>query len=183
MRTWLPPYRVELELYGKDFGEVVMDGRDLLITERFAEAFKAEGLTGLVGFHPVDVVSVHRKRPGPKPTGHPRYLFVTSAYGSPAVDPKHSRIKGSRPMKCEWCRYVGAEAIDGIAVETGTWKGEDVFRPRGLTGTTIVSERFMRFAEGHAMGHITFVPIEKYVWDPAGHFYPRPVQTDPPGRG
>ena len=46
-----------------------------------------------------------------------------------------------------------------------------------------MSERFMRFAERHAMSHMTFVPIEKYVYDPSGLFYPRSVQTDPPGRG
>ena len=53
--TWLPPYEGELELLGKDFGDVVIGPcGGLLITERFAEDFKAEGLTGLSGFHPVE---------------------------------------------------------------------------------------------------------------------------------
>jgi len=182
--TWQPPYRVELELFGEDFGDLVDGpGDDLLITERFAEDFKAEGLTGLSGFHPVEVVRVLRKRPGSKPGSPPRYLFVMSDYGNAAVDMEHSRIKGSKPMTCTWCRYVGVDAVDGFVFEAGTWRGEDVFRPRGLPGTVIVTERFMRFAERHALSHMTFVPIEKYVWDPEGLFYPRSVQTDPPGRG
>jgi hypothetical protein len=181
--TWQPPYRVELELYGKDFGDLLEGpGGDLLVTERLAEDFQAEGLTGLSGFHPVEVVRVRRGRRGPKPGPPPRYLFVTPAYGHPAVDMERSRIRGSRPMKCAWCRYVGPDAIDGFTLEEGSWKREDVFRPRGLWGRIIVSERFMRFAERHAMSHMGMVPIEKYVWDPLGLIYPRPVQIQPPSR-
>jgi hypothetical protein len=40
----------------------------------------------------------------------------------------------------------------------------------------------MRFAERHATSHLTFVPLEKYVWDPHGLYHPRATQTDPPGR-
>ncbi|MBN1208892.1 MAG: hypothetical protein JXB05_28800 [Myxococcaceae bacterium] len=74
------------------------------------------------------------------------------------------------------------DAIDGLALEAGTWKGEDVFRPRGLWGRIIVSARFMHFAERHAMSHMTLVPLEKYVWDPLGLYYPRPLQLEPPSR-
>jgi hypothetical protein len=69
------------------------------------------------------------------------------------------------------------DAIDGLAVEEGSWSGEDVFRPRGLWGVVLVSERFLHFAERHAMSHMAFVPIEKYVWDPLGHYYPQPPET------
>jgi hypothetical protein len=182
--TWLPPYEGELELYGKDFGDVVMGPcGGLLITERFADDFKSEGLIGLSGFHPVEIVRVRRKRRGPKPGPPPRYLFVMPDQGNVAVDVEHSRIKSKEPPKCPWCREVGADAIDGFALETGTWHGEDVFRPRGLWGDLTTSERFMRFAERHATSHLTFVPIEKFVWDPSGLYYPRSTQTDPPGRG
>jgi len=59
MLTWLPPYRVELELHGKDFGNFVRgSGYDFLISARFAEAFRAEGLAGLLDFHPVEVTRV-----------------------------------------------------------------------------------------------------------------------------
>jgi hypothetical protein len=181
--SWQPPYQGDLELYGKDFGDLV-EGPcgGLLVTERFAEDFKAEGLTGLSGFHPVEVMRVRRKGRGPKPGPPPRYLFVTPAHGSPALDMERSRLRISKPIECTWCRYAGIDAIDGLAMEAGTWSGEDVFRPRGLWGVILVSERFMRFAERHALSHITLVPIEKYVWDPLGLFYPRPLQLQPPSR-
>ena len=49
-------------------------GDDVLVSERMAEAFRAEGLTGLLGFHPVEVVRVRRKRKGPKPVPCPATL-------------------------------------------------------------------------------------------------------------
>ncbi|MCY1073184.1 hypothetical protein [Archangium lansingense] len=181
--TWLPPYKGELELHGKDYGDLMKGPIDLLITERFAEGFKAEGLTGLSGFQPVEITRVRRKGRGPKPGPPPRYLYVTPAYGNPVLDMERSRILSKKPMECTWCRYVGPDAIDGLVLEEGTWKGEDVFRPRGMWGVIIVSERFMRFAERQAMSHMTLVPMEKYVWDPLGLYYPRPVQLDPPSKG
>jgi hypothetical protein len=181
--SWEPPYRGELELYGKDYGDLMMGPTDLLVTERFAEAFKAEGLTGLSGFHPVEITRVRRKRRGPKPGPPPRYLFVNPAYGNPALDRERSRILSKKPPECTWCRNVGTDAIDGLFLEEGTWTGEDVFRPRGMWGVIIVSERFMRFAERQAMSHMTLVPMEKYVWDPFGLCYPRPMQLDPPNKG
>jgi len=183
MLTWEPPYRAELEVYGKTCGDFVDGpGSGLLVSERFADGFKAEGLTGLSGFHPVEVVRVFRGCPGPKPGPPPPYLFVTASYGHAALDLERSRIVSPDVLTCTWCRYRGADAIDGLALEPGTWNGDDVFRPRGLWGVLMVSERFTRFAERHAMGHMTFVPIEKYVWDPSGRIYPRSVQAHPPGR-
>ncbi|HLL54873.1 MAG TPA: hypothetical protein VK447_15065, partial [Myxococcaceae bacterium] len=103
-----------------------------------------------------------------------------AAYGGPALDMERSRIVGDRPMTCTWCRYVGCEAIDGLALDAGTWNGEDVFRPRGLPGRLLVTEHFVRFAERHAMSHMTFAPIEKYVYDPGGRIYPH--SANPPGK-
>ncbi len=181
--SWLPPYQGELELHGKDFGELIKGPcGGLLVTERFAEDFKTEGLTGLDGFHPIEVTRVRRKHRGPKPGPPPKYLFVTPAYGHPALDMERSRIRSKKPMECTWCRYVGPDAIDGLTLEAGTWSGEDVFRPRGLWGVILVSERFMRFAEKHALSHMSLVPIEKYVWDPLGLYYPRSLQLEPPRR-
>ncbi|HEX8703733.1 MAG TPA: hypothetical protein VF815_33155 [Myxococcaceae bacterium] len=181
--TWQPPFQGELELHGKAFGDLLKGaGDDLLVTEHFAAAFTAEGLKGLSGFHPVEVKRVRKTRRGPKPGPPPEYLVVTPAYGQPALDLARSRLHTSAPVTCTWCRSTGVDAVDGLALEEGTWTGEDVFRPRGLSGVILVSERFVRFAQHRALSHFTFVPIEKYVWDPLGHFYPWEQQHDPPGK-
>jgi hypothetical protein len=181
--TWQPPFQGELELHGKAFGDLIKcSGDELLVTEHFAAAFTAEGLTGLSGFHPVEILRVRRRHRSSKPGPPPPYLAVTATYGQPALDLERSRLHTSEPVKCSWCRETGVDAIDGLALEEDTWSGEDVFRPRGLSGVILVSERFMRFAQRHALSHFSFVPIDKYVWDPLGHFYSWEQRHNPPGR-
>ncbi|MGZ3459340.1 MAG: hypothetical protein ACXU86_12655 [Archangium sp.] len=176
---WLPPYRVSLNLYGKELGDFVRGFADALISERFAEAFRAEGLTGFEGFHPVEVVRVRRQRRGPKPTTVPRYFLVTPVFGSAAVDEARSRIRRSSPITCDWCRAGGVEAIHGFALEPGSWNGDDVFLARGLPGSFIISERFARFVAQHGFTNLSLIPTEEYVWDPRA---PRPPESTPVGK-
>ncbi len=94
MKPWLPPHRAELVLHGEELGDFIdVFGNDLLVSERFAQAFREEGFTGLEGFHPVEVVRVRRKRRGPKPAHIPRYLLVRVCFGRAAVDVARSRIR------------------------------------------------------------------------------------------
>lgn len=175
MLEWLPPYRVELVLHGEELGDFLEpSGDDLLVSERFAQAFREEGLTGLEGFHPVEVVRVRRKRRGPKPAHVPHYLAVTACFSRAAVDLAHSRIVyADDPPTCEECREATKNAIYGYTLEPGTWRGEDIFRPRGLYGCLTVSERFVRFVERHGFTNLKLTPTEQLVWDP--------LQLGPPG--
>ncbi|MBN1204401.1 MAG: hypothetical protein JXB05_05710, partial [Myxococcaceae bacterium] len=95
MLTWLPPYRVELELYGQELGDFVRGpGSSFLVSERMASAFQAEGLTGLLDFHPAEVLRVRRKRKGPKPSSVPTYFVVNvSFFGKGVVDVARSRLR------------------------------------------------------------------------------------------
>ncbi|MFL5356818.1 hypothetical protein [Archangium sp.] len=170
MMRWLPPYRVELMLHGEGLGDFIdAPGDDLLVSERFAQAYREEGLTGLEGFHPVEVVRVRRKRRGPKPSQIPQYLAVTACFGRAAVDLARSRIRyADESPSCDECREATKNAIHGFTLEPGTWRGEDIFRPRGLYGRLVVSERFARFVERHGFTNMTLVPTEELVWDPLG---------------
>lgn len=168
MKEWLPPYRVTMTLHGKDLGDFVdgTGGNSFLISERMAEAFRTEGLMGLLGFTPVEVVGVRRKRKGSPPTAVPRYLAVTACFGHGAVDESRSRIRRPAPMTCPECRSAGVDSVHGFALEAGTWRGEDVFRPRGKQGSILVSERFAEFARQHGFTNMRLIPTEEYVWDP-----------------
>ncbi len=167
MLTWRPPYRVELVLYGRDFGDfVTCSGYDLLVSERFAEAFRAEGLTGLEGFYPAEVVKVRKKRRGPKPSVVPHYFAVTACFAHAAVDLENSHIRYSDPITCSECLCSGVDAIHGFTLQPGTWRGEDIFRARGLQGRLIVSERFARFVAHHGFTNMQLAPTEEYVDDP-----------------
>lgn len=167
MLTWQPPYRIHLILHGEEFGDFLETvGHDLLVSERFAQAFHAEGLTGLEGFHPAEVLKVRRRRRGPKPTTVPTYLVVRARYGPAAVDLARSGVRYDEPPTCGWCRDTNKKAIYGYSLEAGTWQGEDVFRPRGLPGCVTVSERFERFVAKHGFTNMQLTPTEEYVWDP-----------------
>jgi hypothetical protein len=169
MLTWLPPYRVELVLHGEDFGDFLhVSGDDLLVSERLAQAFRDEGLTGLEGFHPVEVVRVRGKRRGPKPSNIPRYFTVRPCLGRAAVDLSRSSIRYARPPTCEECRSEGIDALHGFTLEPGSWRGEDIFYPRGLQGVLTVSERFERFVARYGFTNMRLTPSEKYAWNPRG---------------
>jgi hypothetical protein len=167
MLTWLPPYRGELELHGQSLGDFVEgSGNDRLISERMAGAFRAEGLTGLLGFHPVEVVRVRRRRKVSTPSAIPRYFAVTACFGRGAVDEGRSLIRRDQPVKCPECRSSGVDTVHGFTLEPGTWQGEDVFRPRGKQGSILASERFAEFVKRHGFTNMKLTPIEEYVWDP-----------------
>jgi hypothetical protein len=167
MRTWLQPYRVELELYGQSLGDFVKGpGNSFLLSERMAKAFQAEGLTGLSGFNPAEVVRVRRRGKGPKPGAVPTYFVVTPSFGRAAVDVTRSRLRYGEPITCEECRSAGLDTVHGFTLEPETWQGEDVFRAWGLPGTDIVSERFAQFVARHGLTNMKLIPAEEYTWDP-----------------
>ncbi len=167
MRPRLPPHRVGLSLLGEALGDYVeSSGYDLLISERLARAFQEEGLTGLNGFHPVEVVRLRLKRRSSKPSDTPHYQAVTACFGRAAVDLARSRIRYEAPPTCGECRYVNLESIHGFTLEPGSWRGEDIFRPRGLSGRLVVSERFAHFVARHGFNNMRLTPTEELVWDP-----------------
>ncbi|MCP3097838.1 hypothetical protein LZ198_03000 [Myxococcus sp. K15C18031901] len=177
MRTWLPPYRVELRLLGATPGDFLQShgaGADLIVSQRLADAFRAAGLVGLKGFDPVEVVRVRGKRGTSKDAdvAMPRYFAVTTTFGSALVDEARSHILRPGPFDCDYCRAVGTDGINGFTLEPGSWNGDDVFEPRGLPGVRVVSERFARFVTEHGLTHMTLTPTERYVWDPLGRFSP-----------
>jgi hypothetical protein len=164
---WLAPYQAELELYGQNFGDFVHGpGGSVLISDKMAEAFQSEGLSGWMGFHPVDVVRVARKRKGPIPAVVPGYVSVTPCESKAAVDVKRSRLRLNEPLECSVCRSAGLDSIHGFVLEPDTWQGEDVFQARGMPGTLIVSERFSGVILRCGLTNMKLTPIEAYVWDP-----------------
>lgn len=174
MLTWRPPFRVKLVLHGEEPGDFIQflgAGSDIIISERFADAFRAAGLTGLHGFGPVEVVKVQRQRRGTR-TGFtlPQYRAVTVTFGSALVDEPRSQILRPGPFTCDYCRAVGTDGMNGFTLEPGSWNGDDIFYPRGLPGIFVVSERFARLVTEHNLTNIVLTPTEQYVWDPLRRF-------------
>ncbi|QRK13686.1 hypothetical protein JQX13_19180 [Archangium violaceum] len=70
------------------------------------------------------------------------------------------------------------DAIHGFSLEAGSWRGEDIFHPRGLQGVLTVSERFERFVARHGFTNMRLTLSEEYVWNPRGL---EPLPTTKPG--
>jgi hypothetical protein len=128
------------------------------------EAFQAEGLTGLLGFHPVEVVRDRRRRKASKADEVPRCFAITACLDHGAMDEARSRLRRTQPVACPECRNTGVGSIYGFTLEPSTWQGEDVFRPRGLQGDIVVSERFAEFVHKHGLTNMKLIPTEEYVW-------------------
>ncbi|MET0403037.1 MAG: hypothetical protein ABW123_11570, partial [Cystobacter sp.] len=97
----------------------------------------------------------------------PQYQVVWPCFGRAAVDVVLNRVRVSAPPTCSECRATGIDATHGFVLESGTWAGEDVFRPRGMQGRVVVSERFKDFVERHGFTNLRLTPTEQYVWDPS----------------
>jgi hypothetical protein len=126
MRQCLPPFRVELELHGKEFGDVVMGpgGSDLLVSPCFEDIYRSHGLTGLEGFEPVEIVQVRsRGRLAPEP---PAYRRADVAPSETAIDVERTGVVRDGPIECAYCLTSLINGLRGVAIDETTWTGEDV---------------------------------------------------------
>jgi hypothetical protein len=168
MLPWLPPLRVVLQLYGNMFGDFVFlhGGADFLVSQKFRDAYYQHGLTGLLGFDPVQVIMAKSRR---KHLGAPpRYFRVCANYGQTALDLASSEFEWLEKPTCPVCRTATIVRWKRLVVDQSTWTGEDAFRPRGMAGETMVSQRFKDACEQHDIKNAVFTPAEVRAHD----FYP-----------
>ncbi len=181
--TWLPPYRVELETYGKEYGDIMRIGDDLVVSTRFRRLYESNDLRGLTGFEPVEVVKLRhrRKRLGASPT----YFKATIMRVQTTVDHEASGkqwapecMLGGDLENQEWplgellCAVcLNRKGIfvrqKRLVIQPGTWTGEDIFHARG-GATFVVTERFKDVCETHGVKNVVFIPAEDYEVD----YYP-----------
>jgi hypothetical protein len=163
MRRWLPPFRVEIELYGREFGDVLtgFGGSALLVSPRFEDVLRSERLTGLDGFEPVEVVKVSSPR-GVAGTP-PAYRRVDVSPSETAIDVERTGIKRIAPIECPHCLNSDVNRIHSVVIDEATWGGEDVFMPRGIPGLITVSEHFREVCVDNEITNATLVPAHEYV--------------------
>jgi len=141
MLKWLPPYRIELESWGKHYGDVAKIGDDLIVSERFMQVFSSCGLKGLVNVESVEIVRlVHRRRKPKEPL--PKYFKATVVRSQTTIDQEASGyVWGDKSKVCPECLFDTLKRYRTLIVQAETWSGDDVFFPRGGHGP-LVSERF-----------------------------------------
>jgi len=161
----LPPIRVELETWGKRFGDVAIGaGNEVLVSERFRDAFLSSGLTGFPQIMPAEIVKVIARQ-GKVPASMPNYFLAIPGRSRALVDHCASGIDYKTRWKCDECRIGHIKRYRRVAIEPNTWSGEDIFIPRGLPGRIVTSERFKEFCDRHAFTNCLLIPAEQYHFD------------------
>lgn len=172
--TWLPPYRIELETWGREYGDVDQPGNDLIVSDRFIDMFRKEDLQGLTTFDPVEVIRIlhRRKKPQEAP---PCYFKSTVKRTATTVDQEASGFEwedsGSVCPVCLTGQLL--KRFRRIIIRPETWSGEDVFFPKG-SSQVIVTERFKAGFELAGLRGGVFFPAEDYGYD----YYPWESQAE-----
>jgi len=164
----LPPYNVVLELWDMGFGDIVRGPGDwLLVSGRFKCLWEEHGLRGLEGFHPVNIRKVirHKRFKGDPPA----YFLVEVLRSDATIDEVASGCEWEGSATCPVCQHGrGIKRWKKHVLVPGTWKGENIFRPRGLSGSIMTDQRFADFVKEFNITNCYLIPAEEYAHD----FYP-----------
>lgn len=165
MRLWLPPYQIDLEIWGGLGPDVVMSGNALVMSHRLMELWDESGLTGM---HRMEQVQVkHLKVHGKVKHPIPKYFLAQVPTSRTAIDLVASEF-GNEGTVCGECRLAHVKRWKRIVFEKDTWCGEDLFIARGLPSTIFVTSRVVDVFKRSNVCNATFTPAESYACD----FYP-----------
>jgi hypothetical protein len=160
---WFPPYRAQVNAYGRDLGDVAF-GSKLLVSERFRQAWTEAGLKGIDAFQPLERLRVRPARLGRKTV---TYYYVDVFHFGTRVDLQRSLIEYNKPYTCTTCfNEVGTTSVRGFKIDESSWTGEDIFKAWGRFGCIVVSERVKKLSEDYGLTNVTILPTEEEFWDP-----------------
>jgi hypothetical protein len=143
-------------------------GYDFLVSQKFREVYFQHGLTGLVGFDPVEIIKVKSKSRRKILSRSPMYFRVRANYGGTALDLAASGMEWLEQPTCSECYTATIVRWKRLVVKEDTWTGDDIFRPRGMSGEVMVTRRFKEACLSHGITNAVFMPGEKACHD----FYP-----------
>jgi len=161
---WTAPHRAELEVRGEALGDVVFGpSLDLLISERFLEAWRAEKLSGLYGLRDVEIAAVRPE--SARPEGRSRYFLAHAGFGMTQVDEKRSHMEREGEVDCLQCMGgTSLRAVSGFSIDEPTWSGEDVFLAWGFEERLVATERALALREKYGLTNMLLEPTESFVW-------------------
>ncbi|OYP38914.1 double-CXXCG motif protein [Rhodopirellula sp. MGV] len=151
--NWQPPFVVQLTT--NKFGDLCTDGQDILLSDRFREAWVNSGLTGL-RFERVNVEVAITER------STPIYFVARIAHTITRLDEKASGVVASNVVGCDSCRVMAREKVERIRLDRHTIPELDIFRPSGLYGATLVTSRFVEFVNELSLKNFHFKHQDDY---------------------
>ncbi|MBK7140495.1 MAG: hypothetical protein IPH75_00270 [bacterium] len=164
MLEWLPPFNVEMEFLGRELGDIAFGVVDLLVSEKFVDLFKQDGLTGLTFRGQANVVKVKPKRVAEH---LPRYYVAAINYSKTELDLKKSEVVYEAEQHCSRCLMGGdlLLKLKGIYIKETTWSGEDLFVPRGFYHLHIASQRFKEWCVQRDIKNANLIKGEDFLQD------------------
>ena len=169
MLKWLPPYRVEIDTWGDEMGDLAFGGSCewILVSERFRTVYAASGMNGLSGFDPVEITRIrhHKKK---RLRNSSDYYKADVIRSKTAVDHLASEFEWSDGTTiCPVCLIPLNGVVKRwkrIAIKSQSWRGEDVFVPRGI-GEIVTTRRFKELCEASGITNSVFIDAENYSHD------------------
>lgn len=157
-----PPFRVEMQFWGKEYGDVAFFSDYLLISRRLADSIQSEEITGIDVLSTATVVKVKPRRMA---IGIPEYIVARVRRSGAVLDHVASHVDYVQIWDCEECRVGTIARWQSVELVPGTWGGEDLFIARGLPGVIITSDRFRQFCLSHGFRNIKLIQASKYEVD------------------
>ncbi len=159
---WLPPFRATLIASFGKLGDLTSRRcNSYLVSERFRQAWEERKLQGIAEFTPLERLRV---RPARLAKPGLTYYVITPPRG-PRVDFARSHIEYEGIMTCNYCQSVpGEKTVRGFTIEPASWNGEDMFRPWGMTGTLVVTDRVRQLRDDYDLKNVELTPVEEYVF-------------------
>jgi hypothetical protein len=90
------------------------------------------------------------------------YFVVEPACVCVRMDEESSGLVVDELVGCDQCRVARRKKVDKIRVDEDTWGGEDIFRPSGLFGVVLVTERFVEFVRQNGFTNFDFIHQDDY---------------------
>jgi hypothetical protein len=167
MLPWLPPYRAELQFWGREAGDIAISfgSSEIVLSDRFRRLWEEARLVGLSAFERVEVVKTrsYGKKKGIKPSSD--YYYVAIARSRAAVDDEASELFRPKGRYCEECGGGDPERAKRIVLQENTWSGEDIFYARDLPGRIMTSERYRDFHIENEINNGILIEASQYSFD------------------
>jgi hypothetical protein len=167
---WLPPYKIELEMFTQQYGNVAMgSGGKIIVDEYFKDCFEKTSISGLEIADKVEIAKF-LCRPGVKKKLlgiPPQYYLTKIKYGCAAMDHEKSGsvFELGKTPTCDYCRLGGIMRYSRIAIDEGTWDGTDIFFVRGIGGTIVTSQKFKDWWDSCNFNNCKVIPTEEMSRD------------------
>ena len=156
---WNPPYEIELQTWGRWYGDIVHVADELVVSSRLVEEYKDRRLSGLDDLAPASIINVSHFSEPPH-DNVPAYLVALVSRTTARLDEKASGfVRASDSAACVTCRLGGLVSYEGMVVDESTWSGEDIFFSIGGFGP-LVTERFREMYISLQGRGIVFEPAE-----------------------